>query len=151
MRKWLYTVVLMGVTSATNANDFDPMDKYFAEFEIVDENYHYVDLDGASTLLDLVQYIFNKKIKNEQPEFKFGDKNYFMSWYIDLYSSSIAVKNVEPSFQESGINELCNSFYGAKYQAANNIVVKLSSYDNQDNLVETMVLNKDVCAGASNL
>jgi len=151
MRKWLCTVALMGVTSATNANVFDPMDKYFAEFGVVDENYRYVDLDGASTLLDLVQYIFDKKIQNEQPEFKSGDENYFMSWYIDLYSSSIAMKNVKPSFQELGINELCNSFYSAKSQAANNVVVKLSSYDNQDNLVETVVLNKDVCAGASNL
>ena len=51
MRKCLYTVVLMGFTSATNVNGFNPMDKYFAEFEIVDENYRYVDLDSASAYL----------------------------------------------------------------------------------------------------
>ncbi|MGO1473546.1 MAG: hypothetical protein ACTHWC_01465 [Psychrobacter sp.] len=150
MKKWLGTVILMGVTFVTNANAnanaFDSMDKYFKEFEVVDENYRYIDLDAASTFFDLMGHMFNKKIKNEQPEFKLGDKNHLMSWHVDLYSSSIAFKNVEPSFQESGMNELCNVFYGAKYQAANNVVVKLSSYDNQDNLVDTVVLNKEVCS-----
>lgn len=157
MKAWLVTAVLMGVTFATNANAnasasaFDAMDKYFKEFEVVDENYRYVDLEAASTFFDLMDHMFNKKIKNEQPDFKLGGKNHLMSWHVDLYSSSLAFKNMEPSFQESVMTELCNDFYGAKYQAANNVVVKLSSYDNQDNLVETVVLNKDVCAGASNL
>lgn len=55
MKAWLVTAVLMGVTFATNANAnasaFDAMDKYFKEFEVVDENYRYVDLEAASTFL----------------------------------------------------------------------------------------------------
>ena len=54
MKAWLVTAVLMGVTFATNANAsaFDAMDKYFKEFEVVDENYRYVDLEAASTFFD---------------------------------------------------------------------------------------------------
>ncbi len=56
-----------------------------------------------------------------------------------------AIKNMDPSLRELGVEKLCQSFYSAKYQAANNVVVEISDYDNQDNLVETMVLNNDIC------
>lgn len=146
MNKWLVAVISIGITVNANAEVFSMMDQFFEDFEVVDDDYHYVDLDTASIFFDSMDRVANEKINNEQPEFNLGDKNYLMSWKMNLYSSSIAVKNMEPSLQELGVNELCQSFYSAKYQAANNVVVKLSSYDNQDNLVETVILNKEVCS-----
>lgn len=145
MKKWLIAFISMGITFGAHAEAFDIMDQFFEEFEVVDENYRYVDLDTASVFLSTMDQVFDEKINNEQPEFKPGDKNHFMSWDIDLYSSSIAIKNMDPSIRELGVEELCQGFYSAKYQVANNVVVEISGYDNQDNLVETMVLNKDIC------
>ena len=48
MNKWLVAVISIGITVNANAEVFSMMDQFFEDFEVVDDDYHYVDLNTAS-------------------------------------------------------------------------------------------------------
>lgn len=63
MNKWLVAVISIGITVNANAEVFSMMDQFFEDFEVVDDDYHYVDLNTASIfLIQWIEWLMKKSI-----------------------------------------------------------------------------------------